>query len=94
MDPTRFRELSDRLEYELGPHHYLEEWLRVECPICGKETTRIVTNYSNTYYCHRKSGTNVETNCPSERGTETIPDPLLHMPHEGKSVISLVEGLW
>lgn len=94
MHPEKFRDFGDRLEYELDDEHFLEEFIYVECPLCGETTLRVVTNHRVTYYVHVKDGTNFENYCQANRGTESIPEPILYMPYDGKSVISLVEALW
>jgi hypothetical protein len=94
MHPERYREFPDRLEYELDGEHFLEEFLSVECPLCGEITLRVVTNYRVTYYVHVRDGTNFEDYCQANRGSESIPEPILYTPFEGSSVISLVEAIW
>ncbi|KKM25865.1 hypothetical protein LCGC14_1590740 [marine sediment metagenome] len=94
MKPENYRELSDRLEYTLAGEYFVEEFICVDCPLCGETTLRVVTSYQLTHYVHVRHGTNQEDYCTVERGEAIIPRALLYMPHEGVSVISLVEGLW
>ena len=94
MEYESYREFDDRIEFDLEGKHLLEEFLCVSCPECGETTMRILTSYIVTYYVHVIDGTNHESYCQVERGSDLIPDALLYTPYEGVPVISITEGLW
>lgn len=69
---NQFKELADRTEFTTKEGTFVEEFMCVACPECGKTTDRTVTGKMLTWYVHG------QTACQVQRGQEFIPDALMY----------------
>jgi hypothetical protein len=92
------KDLVDRNEFSTEAGHFVEEFIRVACPECGRTATRVVTGIDATWYVHEEYPNSPDGGfCEVKRGQEFIEDALVYAKTNNnalKTVTSTAVKVW